>query len=202
MNSVFYWNQDTGCYDDKDNFKSELAPPFPFVDGKGTDCFIPHFRHYYVCVGSVKEAEDWLLAHGYKKTSIETDTIPTRPDEEITKEFFIKNVPKTRAYSIVGLMIDYGDGDVHLFPFSYPAGDKLVNFSRFVTENYESTGGKNKWVIDTPHMQYRFDPPPLLWQSTDGYSSYTSGGRRESNNNTILEYDKKYGMGRYIEQVK
>ena len=200
VNSAFYWDDETGCWEDINNPQKQgkLPFPFPLVSGKGKDS--PVVR-YYACVNSVKEAEDWLLAHDYKKTTIETDSMPpNRPENEVTKEFFIRNVAGTKAYSVVGLLIDYGDYDIHLVPFSYPVRGTPVNFSRFQNEDFKATGGRQ--TIDVPHTQMCIHMPPLVWCSTDGYCSHTFGGRICGNNATILEYNKEYGMGRYIELVK
>ncbi|MGA2067831.1 MAG: hypothetical protein ABSG86_22880 [Thermoguttaceae bacterium] len=164
---------------------SEMMPsPFPMIDGHGTNCPVPKF---YACVGSVREAEDWLLGHGYKKTTICTRHLG---ESEAEKEFFVRHVPGTKAYSYVMLMIDYGDYDIRLVPYHYPRGKSPVNFARFQEEDWSGTGG---WE-NTPMWNWQ---PPMPCMSTDACGSHTFGRMTSSNWDEINEYP----WDRYVEAV-
>jgi hypothetical protein len=163
----------------------KLPPPFPMVDGHGKNC---PTQRYYACVGSVKAAEDWLLGHGYKKTTICTSHLG---ESEYEKEFFVRNVPGTKAYSYVALMIDYGDYDIRLVPYHYRRGQSPVDFARFQEEDWSETGGSE-------HTPMWNNPPPMPWMSTDAYGSHTFGRMTSSNSDEINGYD----WDRYVEEVK
>jgi hypothetical protein len=160
-------------------FAGMIPSPFPMIDGHEKNCPI---QRYYACVRSVREAEDWLLDHGYKKTTIYTEHLP---ESDTQKEFFIRHVPGTKAYSVVALMIDYGDYDIRLVPYHYARGKSPVDFSRFQEVDWSETGGWN-------------NPLPMPWISTDGYGSHTFGGRTPySNHEEVGQYD----WDRYVEAV-
>ena len=163
-----------------------LASPFPFIDGHGKNCPAPK---YYVCVNSFKDAEDWLLSHGYKKTIVCTQTLGA---SESNKEFFVRYVTGTRAvYSYISLMVDYGDYDIRLIPYHYRKGQSPIDFSRFATEDWSATGGDGK----TPELN---NQPPMGWASTDACGSHTFG--RESTSN--YDQQQSFNWDRYIAAVK
>jgi hypothetical protein len=160
-------------------FAGMIPSPIPMVDGHRKNCPI---QRYYACVRSVREAEDWLLQHGYKKAPIYTEHLP---ESDPQKEFFIRHVPGTKAYSVVALMIDYGDYDIRLVPYHYARGKSPVDFSRFQEEDWTETGGGGNTL-------------PMPWISTDGYGSHTFGGRAPySNHEEVGQYD----WDRYVEAV-
>jgi hypothetical protein len=181
-------NSPTRVWLDEQNmaiFSGKISPPFPFVDCKGTNAPVPEC---YACVGSIKEAEDWLLRHGYKKWNRWTSHLQ---DSESEKEFFIRNVPHTKAYSYVCLLIDYGDYDIRMIPYQYPKGKSPVDFSRFQEEDWSATGGPMNTVLFN-------NQPPLPWKSTDSYGSHTFGRETSSNHDEVDNYD----WDRYVRLTK
>jgi hypothetical protein len=150
-----------------------LEPPFAFASSEEDT----PARRYYTCVGSVQEAENWLLHHGYHKTTLKTFHFGEVWPE---KEFFIRHIPGTSAYSIVGLMIDYGDHDIHYVPYRYALGDSPVDFSRFKKETFEKTYGRENTSMILPP-----------WCSTDDvYFLHTLGGTCSPNPHSDGEVEK------------
>ena len=156
---------------------SLLDPPFPAVSGIGTGAPAPW---YYATTHSIKEAENWLLAHGYKKSVIGTNERGRygSKDPALQKTFFTRRIDGTKGFSVVGLLVDYGDHDVHIIPLTESTDKPLVNFGRF--------------QIGPHHMMPDYPEPPLNWQSSDRIGSHTLG-RVRSNRNEIEQYDADYG---------
>jgi hypothetical protein len=157
-----------------------LSYPFPLIDGHGKDSPVPS---YYACALGIPAAEDWLLAHGYKKTTLITkgrlsgyvyqyflrdEPKLDVPDTDLMpKQFLVRYVPNTKTYSIAALFIDYGDWDIRIGPYGYPLGESPINFARFQEEDFAATGG----LMKTPQF------PPVIESvvKNGGYGSHTWG---------------------------
>jgi hypothetical protein len=186
------------------DYKStKLLPyPFPLIDGKGTGSPVPN---YYACISGIKNAEDWLLARGYKKVKLITKSdhisgyvydnwveknkdFPLLLTDLMPKYFLVKPMKGTKTYSIIGLFIDFGDWDIRIAPYGYPLDDYPIDLSRFAEEDFAETGG----VANTPGF------PPLPQRSVEkngGYGSHDWGRGYASNT------DVEFNMADYIESV-
>ena len=90
-------------------------------------------EHIYATVGSIEEAEDWLLKRGYKYRLIYTrGKYEYGGDHDsYLKRFPVKGKAHSLDESVISLDVDYGDGDIHRLPFRTLPGESGIDFSRF-----------------------------------------------------------------------
>jgi hypothetical protein len=123
----------------------DIDPPFPLCTERDNH----GLKNYYARLGSVREAEDWLLAHGYKKRMV---SHVCAPDTFCSKTMPVRMVTADQE-SIVNVIVDYGDGDLHFLVFRYPEGKSPLDFSRFETAESPENWFKITWA-STDHLPW------------------------------------------------
>ena len=121
----------------------------------------PH--NCYAKFHTVAEAEDWLLANGYKVRKFRVEPIDdARPSEGFQDADYFKTMPakgppNSRDESIAMIGIDYGDSYLHDIFYEYADGKAPFDYGRFQREDvdpnrqYEQAGFALKGSYDTLH---------------------------------------------------
>jgi hypothetical protein len=119
-------------------------------------------QNCYAKFHTVREAEDWLLAHGYKIRKFSVDPIEDVSWSELKHSDLYKTMPakgpgNSPEESIAMIGIDYGDSYLHEIFYEYADRKAPFDFSRFAEENvdpdqqHEQCGIDLKGSYDTMH---------------------------------------------------
>lgn len=129
-------------------------------------------------VTSIRKAENWLLKKGYKCRPVYTRMYLPHSDNcgdsygeyqnSKFKTFATKGEPGSEDESIVMLVVDYGNHDLHLLPFRYKEEESPINFSRFeriglpLKRHYADTGDGCAPEFELCHYSTHYNQPQFL----------------------------------------